>query len=256
MFEVLGVIDLRNGAAVHARGGQRDRYLPVDSIAGEHIVPGDALSLARAYENRLGLTTMYVADLDAIITGTPQEALTGELAALGAALWLDAGVTSVEDARRALRAGATRVVVGLETLPSFDALDAICSAIGGHRVAFSLDLRTGQPIGLSEVIAHRSIEALTLRAADAGVGSVIVLDVARVGTVTGLDLDLITEIRRTIPGIELFTGGGIRGWDDLVALADAGCRGALIATALQSGRITASEISAARLLAPARGPST
>jgi phosphoribosylformimino-5-aminoimidazole carboxamide ribotide isomerase len=123
-------------------------------------------------------------------------------------------------------------------------------------VAFSLDLRTGQPIGLSQVIAERSVTDLALRASRAGVRSVIVLDVGRVGTAAGSDLDVIISIRRTVPGLELFVGGGVRGWDDLVAIADAGCSGALVATALQSGRITASQISAARLLVPGRTPST
>src|SRR2546422_1633281 len=34
-----------------------------------------------------------------------------------------------------------RVVVGLETLPSFDALALVARAIGSQRIAFSLDLR-------------------------------------------------------------------------------------------------------------------
>ena len=63
-----------------------------------------------------------------------------------APLWLDAGVRSVDDARRAIDLGASRVIVGLETLPSFEVLSHICTALGSDRVAFSLDLRDGQPI--------------------------------------------------------------------------------------------------------------
>jgi uncharacterized protein related to proFAR isomerase len=40
----------------------------------------------------------------------------------------------------------------------------------------------------------------------------------------------------------------VRGWDDLVGLAKAGCNGALLATAVQNGSIGADEISAAREL--------
>ena len=58
-----------------------------------------------------------------------------------APVWLDAGVSSVSGARQALETGAARVIVGLETLSSFDALSGICNAIGGDRMAFSLDLR-------------------------------------------------------------------------------------------------------------------
>jgi phosphoribosylformimino-5-aminoimidazole carboxamide ribotide isomerase len=245
-FELLGVIDARQGRAVRAQGGQRDRYAPVESIAGDAIPPGDAVALARAYINGLGLNALYVADLDAIVHRAPQDGLVRDIAALGAPLWLDAGVTSVEDAHRAIDAGATQVVVGLETLTSFDVLDEICTAIGGSRITFSLDLRAGRPIGLSEVIGQRSVTDLVLRAAWAGVGSLIVLDVARVGTGVGFDLDLIADVLRAAPTLTLLAGGGVRGWDDLVTLAEAGCDGALVATSLQSGALTASHVAAAR----------
>src|SRR5690606_7074057 len=139
-MRVIGVLDLAGGHAVHARRGERKRYLPVEAVAGSSITPSAALALARAYIDRFGLDELYAADLDAILRRTPQDVLAARLAAMGA-LWLDAGVASVEQARRALGLGAARVVVGLETLPSFGVLQDICTAIGGARVAFSLDLR-------------------------------------------------------------------------------------------------------------------
>ena len=45
---------------------------------------------------------------------------------------------------------------------------------------------------------------------------------------------------------ELVAGGGIRNRDDLIRLADAGCDGALVATALIEGRLTTSDLIAAR----------
>src|SRR5438477_4509429 len=54
-LRVIGVIDLRGGAAVDARGGRRDEYQPI----------GDAVELARTYVER-GVEELYVADLDAI----------------------------------------------------------------------------------------------------------------------------------------------------------------------------------------------
>jgi phosphoribosylformimino-5-aminoimidazole carboxamide ribotide isomerase len=78
---------------------------------------------------------------------------------------------------------------------------------------------------------------------------VIVLDLARVGSGTGVDLDLLARVRRAAPGLALLAGGGVRDAADLDRLADAGCDGALVATALHDGRIGAAEV--ARV---ARGP--
>jgi phosphoribosylformimino-5-aminoimidazole carboxamide ribotide isomerase len=247
-LRVIGVLDLAAGHAVHARGGSREQYSPVRGVAGSPIEPGDAVALARAYTERLGVTELYAADLDAIGGLAMQDALVLSLAGLGARLWLDAGVASADGARHALRLGATKVVVGLETLPSFEALKSVCAAVGRDRVAFSLDLRDGEPVvsaAAATGIPYEPAHVLAARARDAGVGSVIVIDLARVGGGTGVDLDVVARVRDAVAGLTLIAGGGVRGPDDLVRLADAGCDAALVASALLAGGISAADIAAA-----------
>jgi len=257
-MRIIGVVDLLGGRAVHARAGQRESYAPVATIAGSRIESGDALAVARAYVDRLGVAELYAADLDAILgrldaaRRPSQSGAVAAVAALGAPLWLDAGVSTADHARHALGLGAARVIVGLETLPSYDALGEICAAVGGDRVAFSLDLRDGEPMidtGVSGGIAPgEPAHLVAARAADAGARAVIVIDLARVGTGTGLDLGLIARVRAAAPRVTLLAGGGVRGLEDIVRLADAGCDGALVATALHDGRLGVAEVAAARQL--------
>ncbi len=247
-MRIVGVLDLVAGRAVRALAGRRDAYQPVQAVAGIAINAGDATALAHAYVERLGLSELYVADLDAIRGGTSQGTLVTAIAAIGAPLWLDAGISSVERARHALDLGAARVIVALETLPSFEALREVCDAVGGDRVVFSLDLREGQPIVAagSDIAGKASASQLATRAADVGASAVMVIDLARVGTSRGIDLDLIERVRKAAAGLVLVAGGGVRGLEDLASLADAGCDAALVATALQDGRIGVREIAAAR----------
>jgi phosphoribosylformimino-5-aminoimidazole carboxamide ribotide isomerase len=243
-MRVLGVLDLTAGLAVHARGGARDRYAPVRSrLTG---ADGDAVALASAYRDQLGVEELYVADLDAIGGGGVQRALVGRLATACGALWLDAGVARAADAARAVQEGAARVVVGLETLSGFGDLEEIVRTVGAERVAFSLDLRGGEPVVRAGGVPREAPAVLARRAAGAGVGAVIVLDLARVGAAAGVDLSLLTEIRRAAPDVELLAGGGVRGRDDLARLARAGCDGALVATALHDGRISREDVTAVR----------
>ena len=65
----------------------------------------------------------------------------------------------------------------------------------------------------------------------------IVLDLARVGSGSGVDFDLFASVRDAVPGVALMAGGGVRDAGDLTRLASAGCDGALVATALLSGRL-------------------
>jgi phosphoribosylformimino-5-aminoimidazole carboxamide ribotide isomerase len=235
-MQVIGVVDLKAGRAVHARGGARERYVPISAIAGIPI-DGDPLALARAYVERFGLTTLYVADLDAIGGDCVNTGVLERLAAI-AGLWVDAGISSPERARHAIGHGASLAVVGLETLTSFDALSATCAAVGGERVAFSLDLRAGTPL-LGSHLPPTSLEALASSAASAGAGTMMVIDLARVGGRSGPDVELLARVHAAVPATPLFAGGGIRGSGDLARLADAGCAGALVASALHDGALSA-----------------
>jgi len=258
---VVGVLDLLGDRAVHARGGQRSLYEPVVMVAGEPIQPGHAPDLARAYVERLGLDEIYVADLTAIAASLersrhhararaepPRHASTLDgITACGVVVWLDAGITTPEDARHAMHLGASRVVVGLETLPSWRALEEICHAAGPAHVSFSLDLRDGAPVSSLHLVSGRTRpETIVDLAAGAGVSSVIVLELARVGTSAGPDVEMIEAVHRAVPEVPLYAGGGVRGPEDLQRLADAGCEGALVATALHDGRLESADVVAAR----------
>jgi len=237
-MRVIGVLDLIGGRAVHARAGDREHYGPVVSRLDTSVEPGNALALGWMYVAGFGLTDLYVADLDAISGRSPQDQTVRSLAAaFDATLWVDAGVASADRAVRVLELGVAHVVVGLETLPSLDELAEICATIGGERVTFSLDLRNGEPVAGPGFPIGEPAQRLAARAVDAGAGTIIVIDLARVGIGEGLDLGLIARVREAVPGVSLLAGGGVRGWNDLAALDGAGCDGALVASALIDGRL-------------------
>ena len=229
-MRIIGVIDVLGGMAVHAKGGCRQSYRPVDVVAGVPV-DGDPVILARVYVDHLGLAELYVADLDAIAGGAELAEPLRRISAGGVPVWVDAGVSTVAQARRALDRGASHVIVGLETLPSLAALRDIAGEVNAEAVAFSLDLRDGRPI-TTGALAGQSCEDLVRGAAAAGAGAVVVLDLARVGSGRGLDLDLVTRLRRATPDTLLLAGGGVRNADDLRRLAEAGGDGVLVATAL------------------------
>lgn len=236
-MRIIGVIDLREGRAVHARGGVRERYQPVSRIGDLSIPSGNPEAVARAYVEHLGLSDLYLADLDAIGGRSTQESVIRSIAGSGAALWVDAGISTPEAAYRALGMGADFAVVGLETLPSYAALDAVCSTVGGGCVAFSMDLRGGTASGANTLGAAEAPEYLAARAAQAGVSAVMVIDLARVGTGSGFDLALLGRVRKATIGLTLIAGGGLRDEDDVRRLEDVGCDGVLVATALLEGRL-------------------
>jgi phosphoribosylformimino-5-aminoimidazole carboxamide ribotide isomerase len=222
---------------VHARGGERAAYAPARSALAPDA-PGNAAAIARAIHARYGDGELYVADLDAIGGAPPQLALIRELADIGRALLVDAGVTAVERGRDLIAAGVARVVVGLETLSSFGALAAIAREAGRERTVLSLDLRGGEPVSRADAPPDASPTDLAHLAAAHGAGAVIALDLARVGSGLGPDLALPRALRHALPaGVELIAGGGIRDAADLARLAELGCDAALVGTAVHEGAV-------------------
>jgi phosphoribosylformimino-5-aminoimidazole carboxamide ribotide isomerase len=246
-LRVIPVLDLRAGRAVLAREGRRETYAPVRSVlVGAETGAGDAVALARAYRDVLGLEECYVADLDAIGGAPAQSALLRRLARLGSALLVDAGVADAGRARAVRAAGAAQVVVGLETLPSFGALAAVARAVGAERVVCSLDLRDGVPMVRPGAPHHGTVVELARAAVDAGATSLLVLDVARVGSGRGVDARLVETLRRVHPAVQLLAGGGVASAREIARLAGLGLDGVLVATALHDGRLGRADLEAAR----------
>jgi phosphoribosylformimino-5-aminoimidazole carboxamide ribotide isomerase len=155
-------------------------------------------------------------------------------------------VATADRARETVADGAAWVVVGLETLPSLAVLAAIVRALGRERVVFSLDLREGRPLALPSIGQPLHPRELVDRAVAAGAGTVLVLDLARIGTGAGADLRLVEAIRRAHQDVAVWVGGGVAGLDDLERLAAAGCDAALVATALHGGGLTPGDLDVVR----------
>ncbi len=242
-MRVVGVIDLKDGTAVHAVRGERERYRPATSVIGGE--DGDALALARGFREELGLGELYVADLDAIAarSGRDNAALLRELAR-EAHVMVDAGVSDPAAARALLGLGAHRVIVGTETLPGSDALARLLAELPEGTVIVSVDLREGRLLSPDAELA--GLSALDAMRGLPSVREAIVLDLARVGSGAGPDVALIAEVHAAFPDLELLAGGGVRDVDDLRALEAAGAAGALVATALHRGVIGSRELAALR----------
>ncbi|MCL6503623.1 MAG: hypothetical protein K6T86_13145 [Pirellulales bacterium] len=238
---LMPVLDLKGGLVVHARRGERQHYLPVQSRLCPSSRPAD---LAAAF-HRLGFREAYVADLDSIAGLPPARDAYQHIAAAGLELWIDAGLTTAEQAMQldGLRpAGrACTLVAGLESLRSPGELARMVQVFGPERLVFSLDLRAGRPVAGP---AWPETPMATARlAARLGVRRILVLDLLGVGAEGGVPtLELVSALHQALPGVELASGGGVRDMEDLRRLRAAGCRRALVATALHVGSLGPAEL--------------
>jgi phosphoribosylformimino-5-aminoimidazole carboxamide ribotide isomerase len=240
VMQILPVIDLMGGVVVRGVAGQRHLYRP---LVSKICAGAEPLAVAAALRERFGFTELYIADLDAIAGEPPATDLYWEMAGQGFQLWVDAGLRTADDAVPLIDASVTRVIAGSETLAGPEVLAQLYERFGAENIVFSLDLNNGQPLSHGAWRGDRAWK-IALVAIHFGVRSIIVLDLARVGVNDGIGLStqgfcgLLAEDSK----LEVITGGGIRGVEDLGLLEAIGVKRALVASALHDGRIAPGDI--------------
>ncbi len=224
-MQVIPVLDLMGGAVVRARRGDRASYRPIETPLAAGSAPTDVAAGLLALHP---FSVLYLADLDGIMLGRPDlDTVDALVAALpGTRLWVDNGIAD-EGAARAFLAvrPSVRLVIGSETQRDPD----LAARLGGGAV-LSLDFHGDAYTGPAALLAN----------ADLWPADVIAMTLARVGAGAGPDFASLHEIKaRAGSGRRVFAAGGVRDEADLVALKAAGIAGALVATALHDGSLSA-----------------
>lgn len=239
-MKIVPAIDLKSGAVVRAVGGRRDEYQPIGSTLAIDATP-TAIGAA-LFE--VGMRQAYVADLDALEkVREPNWHSLDELLDCGLELWIDAGIASKLEADRLVEFAEARPTINgligaLESLPDRRLLEQCLTLVGSARLIFSLDLRGGRPTAAAAEWKDSSPLEIVEDVVQIGVRRLIVLDVTSVGCGQGCPtVGLCGNILQRFKDVEVATGGGIRGPDDLKSLEQMGCSAALVSTALHDGRI-------------------
>jgi phosphoribosylformimino-5-aminoimidazole carboxamide ribotide isomerase len=236
---IIPVLDVMNGRVVHAVGGLREKYQPIACPFTASLKPFD---VAYALLQQSGANELYVADLDTIL-GTPRvsRAVQTLVEMCPVPTWLDAGIGRKLTAADLPALPHVQPVVGSETCGTPDVLRDAIGQAGGRPVAFSLDLKHGRLLGNWrnwELEGERDVLALARRVVGMGVRTLIVLDLARVGTGTGSGTEpLLKAVRDEFPEVELIAGGGVKTWADIDRLGEAGADAVLVASALHDGTL-------------------
>lgn len=237
---LIGVLDLMSGHVVRAVGGRRDEYRPVESRLCSTSAP---LDVARAFRDAYGIERLYVADLDAIRGGTLHATEIAALAEAGFRLTLDAGFRTAAGLDTVSDLGVECFVAAVESLPHADEFERFVEQVGADRIRFSIDLAGGllmaEPSRWDRTVWSEAAPVeLAFQAVAAGIVQLIVLDLHAVGTGAGpATAPLCQAIKASLPEASIWTGGGVRNLDDVIALTTSGAEGVLVASALHDGTL-------------------
>lgn len=221
---IIPVIDLLDGLVVLAKKGARDLYRPVNSRLCSDPLP---LAVINTFISLSPFHTIYIADLNAIMHKDDNLELIVKLVNTFPQLefWVDAGNRSME------LNGLDQVipVISTETGTSPDDLANYHSE---NRYILSLDYMNGDLIGDPRLLALTELWP----------DKIIIMSMDLVGSRSGPDTNLVSNIQLQIPKKKLYIAGGVRNSGDLATLADMNVSGALIASALHNQDLNRQDI--------------
>lgn len=218
-MQIIPVIDLKDGQVVHAVGGHRALYQPIDRVSRitQH---SDLQSVIAAFDALIAFDCCYIADLNAISgNGNHQiqiEALANRRADL--TIWLDDG--QIWPCRPHRHANVLRVIGSESQITPITPVDADC--------ILSLDYKNAQPAGHPSWFSQ----------SDCWPSQVVAMTLNRVGSDSGPDYAKLTQLIEAHPNQRWIAAGGVRDHSDLEQLTEIGITAALVATALHNGRLS------------------
>jgi phosphoribosylformimino-5-aminoimidazole carboxamide ribotide isomerase len=242
---VIPAIDLRRGRVVRLVEGD---------FARETDYGNDPVGTASAFATA-GARMLHVVDLDGAREGRPAQLDTiARLAAAveAATIEVAGGLRSEDDVAAAFAAGAGRVVVGTKALDEPEFVKGLVARFGADTIVVALDVRGGLAVGQAwrRDAPGIDVDHAMRTLSDVGVVVFEVTAVDRDGRLEGPDVRLLGRLVALERG-DVIASGGIRSLDDLRAIRDLGCSGAIVGRALYEGRVDL-RAAVGRLSAPAR----
>jgi cyclase len=164
-------------------------------------------------------------------------------------LTVGGGIRTTDDVDRLLRAGADKVAINTGAIQRPEVLGEITQRFGNQVLVLSVDARRSedQPSGF-EVTTHGGRESAGLdaiewvrRAAELGVGEILLNSMDADGTKDGYDLEMIREVRDVIQ-VPLVASGGAGRLEHFVEAVEAGADAVLAASVFHFGELTIGDV--------------
>lgn len=225
---VFPAIDLIDGKCVRLYQGDFAQMTTFD---------GDPIDVAVQFKEQ-GAEWLHIVDLDGARSGRPVhlEFARRMIAATGLQTRYGGGLRRTEDVSAAFDAGVTQVALGTAALDT-DLLGSLVTQ-WGDRIEVALD-RKGEQVAVEGWQAMAgSAREWAQRATALGIRKFLVTDIARDGTLSGANSDLVAQTRADAGDdtIAITIAGGVTTPDDVRRLSRAGAAGAVIGRALYDGR--------------------
>ncbi len=231
-FRLIFVLDLLDGIVVHAKRGEREKYQPIH-LFSSIVSSSDPVQVIEEVKP----AEVYIADLNKIMgTGSNKEVIR-EIRNKNSRtrITVDCGIKNMKDLKEAVEAEiADNIILGTETA-TMDLIAEVSKSDISSDISVSIDLfnkevlTNDKRMKIDPLLLIKELNAYPIQ-------DVIVLELNRVGTKSGIDFDFLARaVEFSEHGI--LCGGGVRSYEDVRKMEEIGVKGALVATAVHDGAI-------------------
>jgi phosphoribosylformimino-5-aminoimidazole carboxamide ribotide isomerase len=230
-MKIFPAVDILNGRCVQLVQGRRESATAY----------GDPLSCATRWLDE-GATALHVVNLDGAFGSSSQNAglITDLIKKTGVEIELGGGIRSVEDARHWLETGVERVIISTLATQEPECIRTLAREFGSNRVMPGVDAKEGKIAVHGWQKTAGDYLAWAAKFEQMGAGSLLYTNVDVEGLQQGVRFEPVKLLIDHVD-IPVVVAGGISSGSDVAGLRNAGACGAVLGSALYSGKITMKE---------------
>jgi len=230
-MRIFPAVDILGGQCVQLVQGKRESA----------TVFGDPLSCATRWLDQ-GADALHVVNLDGAFGNSGKNAglITDLVKKTGVDIELGGGIRTIEDATRWLGTGVSRVIIATLATERPESIRMLADEFGSECVMAGVDARGGQIAVHGWQETAGDYLAWARRFEELGAGSLLYTNVDVEGLQQGVRFGPVRNLIDHVH-IPVVVAGGVSARSDVAGLRDAGASGAVLGSALYSGKITLKE---------------
>ncbi len=137
------------------------------------------------------------------------------------------GIRSIDDVRKALRAGADKVAINTAAIRRPELIREVAQTFGSQCLVLSIQAKRSGPGSWEAYVDNgrehtgKDVVEWARQACALGAGEILVMSVDQEGTARGFDVELVRQVSETV-SIPVIAGGGMGSVADLVRVVEVG----------------------------------
>lgn len=234
-MQIIPAIDIIEGKCVRLTQGDYGQ---------KKIYNENPLEVAKQFEDA-GLQRLHLVDLDGAKAGSVKNWKVLETIAGKTSLVIDfgGGIKTEKDATIVFNSGAALATIGSLAVKNEAEFVKWLLQFGADKFLLGADVKdekitVGGWLETTDIAIYDFLQKYT----DHGVQQVFCTDVSKDGLLAGPSVDLYKKIIERFPSLHFIASGGVSAVQDLDALAEMGCKGAIVGKAIYENRISLQEL--------------